>query len=72
VKVFISWSGGLARSVARVLHNWLPTVVQHVEPWTSDEDVDSGGRWGDQLAGALEQSDYGIIRVTVANQHNPF
>lgn len=39
VKVFIGWSGEQSRSVAQALRGWLRTVVQHVEPWMSDEDI---------------------------------
>ena len=47
-------------------------VVQHVVPWMSDEDIDSGGRWNDQIAAELEQADYGIICLTAANLERPW
>lgn len=72
MKVFISWSGQLSQSIARALRDWLPTVVQHVEPWMSDEDVKSGTRWNDKVAEALDQTDFGIVCVTASNQHEPW
>jgi len=47
-------------------------VVQHVEPWMSDEDIESGGRWNDEVASELEQADYGIICLTATNLQRPW
>jgi hypothetical protein len=44
MRVFISWSGEPSRSIAQALGDWLPMVVQHVEAWMSDMDIESGGR----------------------------
>jgi hypothetical protein len=51
------------------LRDWLPTVVQHVEPWMSDEEIKSGTRWNDEVAKALDGTDFGIVCVTASNQH---
>ena len=72
VRVFISWSGHLSQSIARALRAWLPPVVQHVEPWMSDEEIKSGTRWNDEVAKALDQTDFGIVCVTASNQHKPW
>jgi hypothetical protein len=72
MRVFISWSGEPSRSIAQALHDWLPMVVQHVEPWMSEQDIESGGRWNDQVAAELEQADYGIICLTSENIERPW
>jgi hypothetical protein len=72
MRVFISWSGEPSRSVAQALRDWPPIVVQQVEPWMSDEDIESGGRWNDQIAAELEQADYGIICLTSTNLDRPW
>jgi hypothetical protein len=72
MRVFISWSGEPSRCVARALREWLPMVVQHVEPWMSDEDIESGGRWNDQIAVQLERADYGLICLTASNIGRPW
>jgi len=72
VKVFISWSGEPSQSIACALHGWLPLVVQHVEPWMSNEEIESGMRWNDEIAEALDRTDFGIVCVTASNQHKPW
>lgn len=72
VRVFISWSGEPSRSIAQALRDWLPSVVQHIEPWMSDEEIKSGTRWTDEVMKALDGTGYGIICVTAANQHQPW
>jgi TIR domain len=72
VKVFISWSGEPSKSIARALRHWLPNVAQHVKAWMSDEEIKSGARWNDQVASALDDTDFGIVCVTRANQHQPW
>jgi TIR domain len=72
VKVFISWSGSLSRQIAADLAKWLPLVVQHVKPWTSDENIESGSRWAEKIDEGLTESDYGIVCITADNQHSPW
>jgi hypothetical protein len=47
-------------------------VVQHVEPWMSEEDIPTGTRWNDQVATELERTNFGIICLTRANQERPW
>lgn len=72
MRVFISWSGEPSCSIARSLYEWLPLVVQHVKPWMSDEAIESGTRWNDHVAAALNETDFGIVCVTGENQHKPW
>jgi hypothetical protein len=68
MRVFISWSGEPSRTVALALREWLPMVVQHLEPWMSEEDIVSGARWNDAIAKALGETDFAIVCVTPENQ----
>ena len=72
MKVFISWSGERSRHIAESLRGWLPKVIQAVEPWMSQEDIASGGRWSMEVAGELESSNFGILCVTPENESNPW
>jgi hypothetical protein len=64
MKVFISWSGEKSRLVALALRSFLQDVNQRIIAWFSDSDIQAGDRWGSELAGRLESSNYGIICVT--------
>ena len=72
MKVFISWSGEPSCSIARSLYEWLPLVVQHAKPWMSNEAIESGTRWNERVASALNETDFGIVCVTRENQHKPW
>lgn len=72
VKVFISWSGDQSRALAKALRDWLPQVIQEVEPWVSDEDIEKGKRWSAVLSDELEASSQGIICVTRDNHGRPW
>jgi hypothetical protein len=68
MKVFISWSGPLSRQIALILHDWLPQVIQAIDPWVSAEDIEKGARWSSEIAHQLQDTKAGIICVTPDNQ----
>jgi hypothetical protein len=72
MKVFISWSGERSRLLAESLRDWLPTVIQSVEPFLSKADIHKGSRWGVELSSILEQSKLGIICLTPDNLNKPW
>lgn len=72
MKVFLSWSGEKSRAVAEALRDWLPYVIQEVEPFMSSEDIVAGARWQDELATQLDESRFGILCVTQDNQSAPW
>lgn len=72
MKVFISWSGERSRLMAEALREWLPTIIQAVDPWVSSEDINKGGRWGSEIAEQLEKSQIGIICLTKENMEAPW
>lgn len=71
-KVFISWSGEISHSVALTLNDWLPVMIQTVEPFISSEDLEKGGRWGKSLAQQLETTNFGVICLTPTNLQAPW
>lgn len=70
MKVFISWSGDLSRSLAVELRDWLPMVVHQVDAWISSRDLDPGRRWALVLGNELEQSDFAVICLTRENRNS--
>jgi hypothetical protein len=72
MRVFLSWSGELSHKVALAFRDWLPSVIQSLEPYVSSEDIDKGARWSAEMAQELEKSRYGIICVTKENVGRPW
>ncbi|HHF3228373.1 TPA: TIR domain-containing protein [Vibrio alginolyticus] len=67
MKVFISWSGDTSKSVAEVIRDWLPTVLQTVKPYFTPSDIEKGTRWSADIAQELDNSIAGIFCVTKDN-----
>lgn len=72
MKVFLSWSGEVSHRVALVLRDWLPSVIQSLEPYVSSEDIEKGARWSTDIAKELEKSSYGILCITKENMDAPW
>ena len=72
MKVFISWSGERSKKLAEALREWLPNVIQALDPWMSSEDIDKGARWYVDIVSQLESSYYGIICLTSDNIESPW
>ena len=70
--VFLSWSGDRSRYVAEQFDEWLPVVIQSVDTFMSDHDIDAGSRWSRQIDDRLEATDFGILFVTPENQKEPW
>jgi hypothetical protein len=72
MKVFIGWSGARSQALAVALRDWIPLVLQYVEPWLSEKDIDAGERWAQTIAKELESSNFGIICITRENAASPW
>jgi hypothetical protein len=72
MKVFISWSGEISRRVADALREWLPDVIQEVEPWVSASDIEAGSRWSREIESELSTTRFGILCLTRDTQHAPW
>ena len=72
MKVFLSWSGGKSKHVAKALRGWLPNVIQAIDPWLSSEDMAKGSRWNAEIVAKLNETEAGIICVTPDNQEAPW
>jgi Rho termination factor, N-terminal domain/TIR domain len=72
VQIFISWSKRASNDLASALRNWLPEVIQRLEPWMSSEDISKGQRWGVEVAQRLDATSQGIVCVTRDNIREPW
>ena len=72
MQIFISWSGLRSKAVGVAFRDWLPVVLQSIEPWFSAEDIDKGSRWLADLNQKLANLSAGLICVTPENQHSPW
>ncbi|MGE7753275.1 hypothetical protein [Lysinibacillus fusiformis] len=72
MKVFISWSGERSRKVGELLDEWLQCVIQAINPWRSDRDIDRGSLWFTQITNQLEETSIGIVCITQENKNNPW
>jgi len=67
MKVFLSWSGERSRTIAEALRDWLPKVIQAVQPWMSAVDIERGARWSSDIAVELVETSFGILCLTPEN-----
>lgn len=72
MKVFISWSGPTSHKVAVALRDWIPSVLQAIDPYVSSEDIDKGARWNNDISKELEDSSFGILCITPENLEAPW
>lgn len=72
LKVFISWSGPTSHKVAVALRDWIPSVLQAIDPYVSSEDIDKGARWNTDISKELEDSSFGILCITPENLEAPW
>lgn len=72
MRLFISWSqeNSLSHQVALALRDWIPLILQPIEPFVSAEDIHKGEQWVSNLAAELKQTAFCIICVTKANLHS--
>ena len=71
MKVFISWSRPPSDMLAEILRDWLPSVIQAIEPYYS-ADLDKGARWNAEVTQALEESRVGLLCITKENISDPW
>lgn len=68
MKVFLGWSGGRSYEVAKALEEWLPDIIQAIEPFISPE-IPKGKHWQEVLRDELEEAKVGIFCLTKESLH---
>jgi hypothetical protein len=72
MKVFISWSGRRSLAVAEALRDWLPTVINAVQPYVTSKDMDKGTVWTTEIMKNLSDAQLGIVCLTADNLNAPW
>ena len=72
MKIFLSWSGDRSGAVAAAFREWLPNVIQALQPWLSSANIDQGTRWSSEVAAQLQETRVGIICLTPENISAPW
>ena len=67
MRLFISWSGDLSHRIAERLFEWLPMVLQGLDPYMSSESIEKGARWSSHIGKELEEARFGIVILTKEN-----
>jgi hypothetical protein len=71
MKIFLSHSGIRSLHLAKLFQDWLPNVIQNIDPWISD-DIKKGRLWRSEISTALEDTKIGIICLTQTNLFEPW
>jgi hypothetical protein len=72
MRVFISWSGERSKAIGAIFYEWLQTVIQSIDPWMSEHNVEKGTNWGHSLSRELEEDILGLICLTPENLTAPW
>lgn len=72
MKVFVSWSGQKSKLLASAFKEWLPDLLQTVDVFMSQHDIEAGSRWGNELGIQLQEANFGIICITPENISAPW
>ena len=74
MKVFISWSGsgGVSWKVARVLHTYLPSIMDGVETLISDKDIMAGTAWRSELLDMMKEAEFCIVCLERQSLRSPW
>jgi hypothetical protein len=73
MKVFLSWSGERSHGVAQAFHDWMPTVLQEVDPFLSTKSIKKGATWLNEIREALGASNgVGLFFLTAQAVSSPW
>ena len=67
MKIFVSWSGQAANTVALALKAWLPQLNPQFDVFVSTESIRPGKTWFDEVRDELKTADFGIGVFTPEN-----
>ena len=72
MRLFLSWSGDLSHRVAKAFAEWIPDVINAIEPWLSSAHIEAGSAWNSELQNQLRCCEFGVFFVTARNDQSPW
>src|SRR5262245_16918087 len=72
MNVLITWSGQRSCDLARVLHEWLPRVLQTAETWIEPGNLQTVADWRKELGSRLQKTRVGIVCLTPESVNSPW
>lgn len=72
MNIFLSWSTDYSKKIAQEFRNWIPYVLQDLEPFMSSQDISMGSDWYSDIRHHLTDSTVGIIFLTPDNIDSPW
>jgi hypothetical protein len=69
---FLSVASNRSKTIALTLRDWLPLVLDHVNPWFSGTEIRSGSRWSLEVGESLQKINFGILCLTRDNLQSPW
>lgn len=72
MKIFISWSGEFSKQIAESLKKWLPCLINTIDIFYSDADIEKGESWDDRILNELKTCNFGIMCMTSSNVGAPW
>ncbi len=75
MKIFFSWSGQLSKKIAKILKPWIEEDIfpsENIDVFISDEDIQYGAEWYQDVKRNLIECDLAIIFLTPENMNAPW
>jgi hypothetical protein len=72
MRIYLCWSGAESKLIAEAMKEWLPYVINSLDPWVSSQDIDAGKRWSDDLSSLLNSTHIGILCLRKSNIDKPW
>jgi tetratricopeptide (TPR) repeat protein len=72
MKIYVSWSGELARQASEILRSSLQRVFPTLDVWITGSDISVGMRWVDEIHNAVRTSALAILCVTKESRSSPW
>jgi hypothetical protein len=72
MRVFLAWSGRQSGAITIALRDWLPRVIEWLDPCRPEDDLRNGARWSDKAAEIRDSCLFGLVCLTRENLDDPW